>query len=75
MNCSICGNPLGDEGYNAQPLSEVLGHNGRCCHDCFSKVVYPRRIAMRFVDINDTRLHGDAYQYRKHNIEILRNRR
>ena len=47
MKCSICGqeiipNPITGwaEGNNAQPVND-----GRCCDDCNSNVVLPRRIA------------------------------
>lgn len=38
-NCSICGKKYDGYGNNAQPVN-----NGRCCDDCNSTIVVPRRI-------------------------------
>ena len=37
--CSICGDKIKGYGHNAEPVN-----SGRCCDDCNSTVVIPRRI-------------------------------
>ncbi len=44
MECSICHLDVDDEfGHNAEPIN-----TGRCCDDCNSTVVIPRRIRDQF---------------------------
>lgn len=37
--CSICGKPYEGYGNNANPVND-----GRCCNECNTKIVVPRRI-------------------------------
>jgi len=56
MDCSICGLPIKaeingwDSGNNAEPVND-----GRCCNECNSRVVIPRRI----VDATKTKGEGE----------------
>ena len=44
MECSICHLDVDDEfGHNAEPIN-----TGRCCGDCNSMIVIPRRIRDQF---------------------------